>query len=166
MFAPQFMGDVERLFKLEEFYSNDKNDKGGETFLGISRVYNPNWDGWADVDKKDYVSATESAKLFYWSNFYEKYNLHLINDDKLRFAIFELIVNTGKPKLVQQAIGVKADGVFGNQTISALNADATKSLVLILGYFASYYVSLNNRNYLYGWLKNRIFDVYKGGFGA
>ncbi len=31
-------------------YANDHNDKGGETYKGISRVYHPHWGGWQTVD--------------------------------------------------------------------------------------------------------------------
>lgn len=31
-------------------YSNDSTDVGGETYKGISRVYNPGWSGWKVVD--------------------------------------------------------------------------------------------------------------------
>lgn len=31
-------------------YSNDKDDPGGETYKGISRVFNPSWPGWVIVD--------------------------------------------------------------------------------------------------------------------
>lgn len=31
-------------------YANHKNDKGGETYRGITRKHNPNWNGWAFID--------------------------------------------------------------------------------------------------------------------
>ena len=37
--------------KLEGYYSNSLNDKGGETVNGISRVYFPEWAGWKIVDE-------------------------------------------------------------------------------------------------------------------
>jgi lysozyme family protein len=40
----------ERTKAFEGGYANSITDAGGETFRGISRVYNPNWEGWAVVD--------------------------------------------------------------------------------------------------------------------
>ena len=31
-------------------YVDDKDDAGGETYMGISRVYNPRWYGWGIID--------------------------------------------------------------------------------------------------------------------
>jgi lysozyme family protein len=32
-------------------YANDPTDAGGETYMGISRVYNPSWYGWGIIDE-------------------------------------------------------------------------------------------------------------------
>lgn len=39
-----------RTCKFEGGYANDKNDSGGETYKGISRVHNPKWGGWKIID--------------------------------------------------------------------------------------------------------------------
>jgi lysozyme family protein len=48
------MADIKIAFELivgyEGLYSNDKNDTGGETVLGLTRKYEPNWQGWVIVD--------------------------------------------------------------------------------------------------------------------
>ena len=31
-------------------YCNDPDDVGGETYKGVSRVYNPSWIGWGVID--------------------------------------------------------------------------------------------------------------------
>ena len=45
-FAPAYKG----ILAAEGGYANNAGDKGGETFAGIARVYNPNWPGWAIID--------------------------------------------------------------------------------------------------------------------
>lgn len=45
-------------------------DPGGETYSGISRRYNPNWDGWVFIDKGIYVSADKLVKDFYYNNYW------------------------------------------------------------------------------------------------
>ena len=41
-------------------YGNDPDDVGGETYKGISRVYNPSWKGWGLID--DYKSESNFPK--------------------------------------------------------------------------------------------------------
>jgi lysozyme family protein len=45
-----FESAYERTKKFEGGYANSIADSGGETFRGISRVYQPGWEGWPIVD--------------------------------------------------------------------------------------------------------------------
>lgn len=60
------MADFQKAFAevldLEGRYSNVKADAGGETVYGISRVYNPSWEGWAIID------SIKSSKPFQQSS--------------------------------------------------------------------------------------------------
>jgi lysozyme family protein len=38
---------IEFTLRNEGYYVNDKDDSGGETYRGISRVNFPKWAGWA-----------------------------------------------------------------------------------------------------------------------
>jgi hypothetical protein len=49
----------------------DPDDKGGETYSGISRKYNPKWAGWPFIDKGDYASADKLIKDFYYENYWK-----------------------------------------------------------------------------------------------
>jgi len=42
-------------------YGNDPDDIGGETYKGISRVYNPNWNGWGIIDTYKSLSTFPSC---------------------------------------------------------------------------------------------------------
>ena len=46
---------IAKVLRTEGGYVNDKDDSGGETYKGISRVNWPRWSGWVIVDicKKD-----------------------------------------------------------------------------------------------------------------
>ena len=46
-----FRKSMEEVFDLEGILSNHVLDAGRETCFGISRVYNPSWEGWARVDQ-------------------------------------------------------------------------------------------------------------------
>jgi len=72
-------------FDNEGGWVNDPNDLGAETYRGISRKYNPQWNGWAYIDslkklnviKKGYTDATADgfAQSFYKTNFWDKMQL-------------------------------------------------------------------------------------------
>ena len=38
------------VLSAEGGYANNKNDKGGETYKGVARNYNPHWGGWVQID--------------------------------------------------------------------------------------------------------------------
>ncbi|HJW81700.1 MAG TPA: glycosyl hydrolase 108 family protein [Acidiferrobacterales bacterium] len=49
------MADFKEAFELtlahEGGYVKDPDDRGGETYKGIARRYNPGWPGWARINK-------------------------------------------------------------------------------------------------------------------
>lgn len=47
----QFLPAYIAIRSWEGNYSNTEKDKGGETYGGVSRVYNPNWRGWRRLDE-------------------------------------------------------------------------------------------------------------------
>ena len=53
--------EFDKVVLAEGGYVNDKDDNCGETYLGISRKFNPNWKGWTIVDqvKKQYKSIKD-----------------------------------------------------------------------------------------------------------
>ena len=115
---------------------NDPRDPGGQTAWGISRRFNPNWHGWALVDR-GIVSGPEfesAVKDFYWRlcKFYFEGMA-----PRLRDAFCDALVNMGPGKkgdhvrgaveLLQHAMNrmagsdfVSVDGVYGPQTRAAL----------------------------------------------
>ncbi len=46
----KFIDAYKKVLNNEGIYSNDPDDAGGETYKGISRKANPNWDGWISID--------------------------------------------------------------------------------------------------------------------
>ena len=65
------------VIKHEGLYSNHAKDKGGETFMGISRVYHPEWDGWEIVDNASFHEnkgvLLNSVKYFYKTNYWNRF---------------------------------------------------------------------------------------------
>ena len=82
-------------------YANVKNDKGGETYRGITRKNNPTWRGWAIIDKakplkwNQIVKEAETAVYeFYWSRF-KGLSLHNLKSVKVALAAFDYNVHGG-----------------------------------------------------------------------
>ena len=96
-------------------YVNDCRDAGGETKFGISKASYPN---------EDICNLTEArAKEIYRRDYWNKCKCDYI-PDALSVAQFDFAVHSGTRKAIkylQQALGVKDDGIIGNQTIGACN---------------------------------------------
>lgn len=124
---PFFDIAIARVLRNEGGYSNRplQEDPGGETYRGISRVFHPEWDGWAKVDSlkgADFPAALDrdgylqqSVTSFYKSNFWDK-----VNGDALPPAVayqaLDFAVNSGVDTAVrklQSAAGVADDGKWG-----------------------------------------------------
>jgi lysozyme family protein len=117
------------LLKHEGGYVNDPTDRGGATKYGITLStwkklgYDKDLDG--DIDAEDIklltkADAGEIAKRQYWDYFWA--------DQIQNQSVAEFIVDWGYNSgvvtvaiIVQKLISVKADGVFGNVTVSAIN---------------------------------------------
>lgn len=81
---------IKKLLVFEGWYANVKDDLGGETYRGITRINYPNWIGWAIIDKAKLKSNfPNNLKLipeldelvfdFYIANYWIK-----INGDKIK----------------------------------------------------------------------------------
>lgn len=128
---------LEPMLKTEGGYANHKNDKGGETYKGISRKHWPKWNGWVIVDQVKLVAKTiqeinrmlesnyriqNMVKDFYKMNFWSPYMQELSQD--LANWVFDKSVHMGQSqaaKLLQRAVGASPDGKVGPLTKQAIN---------------------------------------------
>ena len=102
---------------------NVKNDRGKQTYAGISRRFWPNWDGWKLVDR-GILPSQEMVSEFYHQNFWQRMNLDLIESAEKAEIIMDCGVLFGAIKSVmwaQLASGALADGQLGPKTASAVN---------------------------------------------
>ncbi len=116
----------------EGTYSNRKNDRGGETYKGISRRYHPKWPGWKIIDdakhriggidalKKGDVTPVLGAEAqeeleravrsFYKEKFWRRIKGDALTmmDDDIAFQVFDATVNptdrTSGAKMLQEAL--------------------------------------------------------------
>lgn len=140
----------------EGIYSNDAEDKGGETVFGIARNRWPNWAGWAIVDSLKRSGGSLTVKLsqhaelnrlkleFYSKEFWDKLRLGQINYQPLANELFDTAVNQGVPtaaEFVQRALNLTnnnqrlypdlvVDRFIGPLTINAINKHESPYMLL------------------------------------
>ena len=155
----------EYLLKVEGGYSDDKNDKGGETTWGITKeeARDFGYKGNMQDLTKDF------AKNIYLKKYYLGNKLDKVNDDKLALSICDWAVNSGRngTKNAQIAINqltnanLDVDGIIGNKTLDALNSvDPEKFLEVYHNLQRIYYkgkveADKTQEDFLAGWL-NRV----------
>lgn len=111
------------LMDLEGGYVNNCHDKGGETKYGISKKAYPT----IDISNLTIEKAKEIYKRDYWDRCKCDYL-----PDALSVAVFDFAVNSGTKqaiKKLQEALGVKVDGIIGNQTLGAANRLPTRKVL-------------------------------------
>jgi len=149
-----------------------RKDSGGETYRGIARKKEPNWDGWKIIDLAklgsnfpDCLDANQalqdSAKNFYQLNYWD-----MVKADQMPFPlnvfVFDAGVNQGTQaaiKLLQKTLNQPQDGIIGMQTIAKAQAANTETMALYMAdrslrYTGTRNFDLDGR----GWLK-RLFLI-------
>ena len=157
------------LLKVEGGYTNDKNDKGGETTWGITKE---------EARRKVYNGSMKNltqdfAKRILEKDYYLKNCLNEVKNDKVALSICDWIFNSGKwaTKKAQVTLNryfgydLVVDGIFGIKTIKALNEveEQGKSEEFLKNYHnlqRKFYHSVveynpTQKDFLKGWL-NRV----------
>lgn len=125
-----FLPAYERMIRDEGGYqlTNISGDRGGATYAGISRVMNPQWEGWAYVDRGE-TPPSDLVRAFYRAGWWDPIRGDEIDDQRVAATVFNFGVNSsawGKPatavKLAQIVVGATPDGAFGDKTLAAVNA--------------------------------------------
>lgn len=106
----------ERVIGHEGGYVNNPADPGGETKFGISKRSYP---------MENIKALTlERAKAIYHRDYWGPAGCDAVPDG-LRFDLFDMAVNSGVTtaiRTLQNAAGVRADGVLGPVTLQAVSA--------------------------------------------
>ena len=115
-------------------YAFVPGDKGGETYAGIARNYNPTWGGWTFIDylkrtKGPISNNTTLPEIQYLvDDFYKtRWNANRfgeIKSQEVANLLFDFHVHSQSTaiKTIQAILGIGIDGVMGSQTIAAINA--------------------------------------------
>lgn len=115
-------------------YVNNPNDRGGETYMGITRKNYPKLKMWATIDKlKNILSKRDlnsklnkdediqkEVKEVYKKNYWTPLKLDLINSQRIANEFFDISVNCGTKaaiKSMQRTAGLVETGRMNTQTI-------------------------------------------------
>lgn len=115
-------------------YVNNPNDRGGETYMGITRKNYPKLKMWAIIDKlKNILSKRDlnsklskdediqkEVKEVYKKNYWTPLKLDLINSQRVANEFFDISVNCGTKaaiKSMQRIAGLVETGRMNTKTI-------------------------------------------------
>ena len=127
---------IAKVLKHEGGYVNDPDDKGGETYKGVSRKNWSKWIGWQFIDGAKYKASfpkclTDIAALqdsvisFYKRNFWEPVGGDNIKDQDIANMLLDAAVLEGiKPavKRAQKIVGITQSGEFSEELKIKLNS--------------------------------------------
>lgn len=138
---------IKKTMNHEGGWVDDKEDRGGETYCGISRRFHPSWAGWNLIDAKrdrpdfptsltDEPAISLSVSQFYKDQFWNRFQGDNIADQAVAEELFDTGVNMGVGRAVnylQQALNllnrnelawsdIVEDGQMGPRTMHALEA--------------------------------------------
>ena len=161
----EFVDAFNHVMAVEKWeLTNDPDDLGGQTYAGISRKNWPKWEGWRDIDAGR-LPEPRTVAAFYRDGFWSVIGGDGIVSQKIAISLFSFAVNAGDKvaiKLAQQVAGVKADGIVGKDTLTALNAIDTD---LFLARFALAKIARyrdivvrrpEQRKYIMGWINRTL----------
>lgn len=163
---------IKAILEAEGGYVNDPADSGGKTKFGISDAGDGKKDGKADIDGdgtgdvKVEALTLEQAKTAYLKRYWHPLNCEPLKDDLLVLHLFDMAVNAGRVAAVlmlQQLLGVRADGRIGPVTIAAANNfDGSLAERYIDARIERYKLIAKkypkNKKFIKGWLK-RVNDI-------
>lgn len=134
-----FEDAYKKVVKSEGSYVHDSDDSGGETYKGISRRYNPRWDGWQIIDKYKRIyrgKALERAlktdsvlqtkvKELYKDKYWDVFELDDIPNQNIAYQMFDTCVNCGPAAAVraaQKSLGERITGRWSFDLLTKLAA--------------------------------------------
>ena len=145
------MADYHKAYAItlahEGGYVHDPDDRGGETYRGISRKYHGNWPGWETIDQlkgaADFPAGLdrqteldEQVADFFKAKYWDRFWGDRIPDQQVANELFDTSVNLGPKRAVtflQAGLNVlnrnerlfediSEDGAFGKNTLAALKS--------------------------------------------
>lgn len=120
----RFLSCLAQVLRHEGGFSNDPQDPGGATMMGITRATLAEWRG-EPVDVEDVRSLTEEeAREIYRARYWNPLRCDSLPAG-IDLMVFDFGVNAGPgaaARMLQRAVGVRADGAIGPMTLAAARA--------------------------------------------
>lgn len=114
-------------------------DTGGLTYGGIARNKNPDWTGWAYIDRGE-TPPTHLLRDYYREGWWDPIRGDEIKDQGVAYTLYSFATNSSarlRPttaiKLAQLAAETVPDGVVGPKTVAAINALNPELFILRFG---------------------------------
>ncbi len=149
---------IKVILKNEGGYVNHSSDPGGETNMGITKLFYP------DLDIRN-LTQNQVIQIYH-SDYWNKMNLIGINNEGLVLQIFDFGVNTRSKlygfntalKTIQRIVSTETDGIIGPVTKDLINDSIVDLVMLYKQERKEYYLDLVRRKpkmqvFLSGWLK-------------
>lgn len=134
----KFIDAYKKVLNNEGIYSNDPDDAGGETYKGISRRANPNWDGWISIDaiKKSYPTTfkgilkktpelEKKVQDLYKDKYWDCFELDDVPNQLVAEQMFDTAVNQGQTaaiKFAQRVLDLRETGKWSLDLLNKLVA--------------------------------------------
>lgn len=136
------MADFKTAYKkieaVEGGYCFDPDDAGGETYKGISRRANPNWDGWISIDaiKKSHPTTfkgilkktpelEKKVQDLYKDKYWDCFELDDVPNQLVAEQMFDTAVNQGQTaaiKFAQRVLDLRETGKWSLDLLNKLVA--------------------------------------------
>lgn len=134
----KFIDAYKKVLNNEGIYSNDPDDAGGETYKGISRKANPNWDGWISIDaiKKAHPTTfkgilkktpelEKKVQDLYKDKYWDCFELDDVPNQLVAEQMFDTAVNQGQTaaiKFAQRVLDLRETGKWSLDLLNKLVA--------------------------------------------
>lgn len=117
-------------------FANDPVDRGGATNKGVTLAtwkqvgYDKDGDGDIDVDDLRNITTDDAVNVVMKPHFWDRWKADKIKSQSVANLLVDWVWASGKHGItnVQRLLGVKVDGIVGDQTIAALNAKNPRQL--------------------------------------
>lgn len=132
----KFIDAYKKVLNNEGIYSNDPDDAGGETYKGISRKANPNWNGWISIDaiKKAHPTTfkgilkktpelEKKVQDLYKDKYWDCFELDDVPNQLVAEQMFDTAVNQGQTaaiKFAQRVLDLRETGKWSLDLLNKL----------------------------------------------
>lgn len=181
---------IPKVIAYEGVYDFDKDDPGGETVYGITRVHEPDWEGWKFVgvlkgrsgfpDSLKHDLEVQRCVVGYYQSLWDSFSLTMIESQALAECIFNGCINQGAKRVIQwlqycsnalseTSLDVTEDGKMGGSTIAQIHAlgksvqDGMLLKLLRAQRMAAYTVTIHNRDSSRKYINGWVSRLEQGG---